>query len=209
MIDPVLLAQLAAAGRRAVMAGHVVGTGGNLSARVRADACLITAAGAALDELEIGSVVVVGLDGAVRDGDAQPSSEAAVHLAAYNARPDIGAVVHLHPRTAVVLHALGLEIGLITTDHAFYVRSIGSVPFVPPGTAEVAEAVAAQLARHDVVMIRQHGCVTVGATVALAAARAANLEEAARATVLALSLGDAPPAVPAAWLAQLDEGGPV
>jgi ribulose-5-phosphate 4-epimerase/fuculose-1-phosphate aldolase len=189
------------AGRRVVGAGLVAGSGGNLSARLAgADECVVTSAGAWLDELDGAAFSVVGLDGRRVGGHPDPSSELAVHLAAYRARPDVTAVLHLHPQMSVLLDALGHPIRLITTDHAFYVGTLRTTPWLPPGSRQVADAVAAALADGaDVVMLGHHGCVVVADTVEVAVKRAHNLEEAAVATYRALTLGDTATTVPAGY----------
>lgn len=204
--DP-LVEDLVAAGRRAVAGGLVVGAGGNLSARLPAeDACLVTARGAWLDELDAASFSVVGLgDGAVRRGAAAPTTELALHLATYRARPDVAAVVHLHPQTSVLLAALGHPVRLLTTDHLHYVRRVEVRPFFPPGSAELAEdAAAAVRTGANCLVLTGHGCSVLGSSVRLAFQRAANLEEAARLTYRALLLGDASATGPV-W----DPDGPV
>lgn len=167
----------------------VVASGGNLSLRVPGG-FVVTAAGAWLDALGPDDLVEVA-DGAPVPGAA--SSEWQVHAAAYRARPDAGAVLHLHPPTAVLLDALGERIRLVTTDHAFYVGAVASTPYLPPGSAAVAEAAGAALAGADVVLLRRHGCVVVGADERAAYRRAVNLEQAALATLAALRLGREPP----------------
>jgi len=190
--------QLSEAGRRFVAAGLVVGSGGNLSARV-GDACWVTAAGTRLDELTAAAYSLVRVaDGAALDGAPMPSTEVALHLATYRVRPDVQAVIHLHPQTSVLLDALDEPIRLLTTDHAAYVRSVRSVPFHPPGTSALADAAAAACADGtNCLVLRQHGCSVLGPDIALAATRALNLEEAARATYAALLLGRTPPEM--AW----------
>lgn len=190
--------ELSEAGARFVAAGLVVGSGGNLSARV-GDACWVTASGTRLDRLTASSYSRVRIaDGAVLDGP-RPSSEVALHLTTYRARPDVRAVVHLHPQTSVLLDALGESVRLGTTDHVAYVRRVATVPFHPPGSAALADAAAAAVADGtDCVILRHHGCSVLAPTVALAATRALNLEEAARATYAALLLGRRPPDL-ASW----------
>lgn len=190
--------ELSEAGRRFVGAGHVVGSGGNLSARV-GGACWVSAAGTRLDTLAASSYVLVRIaDGAVVDGNAKPSTEVALHLATYRVRPDVQAVVHLHPQTSVLLDALDEPIRLVTTDHVAYVRSVRSVAFHPPGSPELAAAAAAACADGaNCLVLRHHGCSVLGPDVALAATRALNLEEAARATYAALLLSRRPPDCPA------------
>ncbi len=119
-----------------------------------------------------------------------PTSEFALHRAVYRVRPDVHAVIHLHPQTTILLDSIGERIRLITTDHAFYVRRIATTAFHPPGTDEVAEAVAAAVIDGtNCVILRHHGCAVLADSIDLALRRAVNLEEAARLTYRALLLG--------------------
>ena len=198
-----LVHSLIAVGRKAVSGGLVVGSGGNLSARLPgADECVVTCSGSLLDELVPEQFSVVGIDdGRVRSGHPVPSSEAALHLATYRVRPDVSAVIHLHPQTSVLLDALGHPIRLLTIDHAYYVREVRSTPFIQSGTPELAEAGAQAVADGcNCVLLGHHGCSVVADTVELAWKRAQNLEEAARATLTMLQLGDTTTACPPSYL---------
>ncbi|GAA3280607.1 aldolase [Dactylosporangium vinaceum] len=197
--------QLAHAGRAVVQAGLVMGSGGNLSARVPgADECWVTAAGTWLDRLDRGSFVRIRIrDGAALDNSVgvAPSSELGLHLALYRARPDAGAVIHLHPQAVLLLDALAEPIRLATTDHAFYVRQVATTPFVPPGRPEVGQLAAAACADGvNCVVLSRHGCSVIADSVELAHKRAVNLEEAARLTYSALALGRPLPVLPTDWL---------
>jgi L-fuculose-phosphate aldolase len=186
-----ITAQLLRFGRELVAEGLVVGAGGNLSARLPAgDEIIITPSGYSLAELEPEDLVRMGLDGGTRAGRAAPSSEWQMHIEAYLARPDAQAVFHLHPTVSTLLHAIGRPIRLITTDHAYYVREMRSVPYLPSGTIELAQAVAAQLAESDVVLLKHHGCLLTATGLEAAYHRAVNLEAAAMATYRAVLLGD-------------------
>ncbi|MBW3574485.1 MAG: class II aldolase/adducin family protein [Actinobacteria bacterium] len=199
-----LIDQLIALGRKAVGRGLVLGSGGNLSARLPgADECVVTASGTWLDELSPDDFSVVALDGAHRAGHPRPSSEVALHLHSYRARSDVNAVIHLHPQLSVLLDALGHRIRLITIDHAYYVRGVATVPYIASGTEELAVAGAAALADADAVILGHHGCSVVGATVEEAHKRAANLEEAATATYRALLLGDTTTVCPPEYLERI------
>lgn len=204
-----LCRQLAVVGRKAVAAGLVIGSGGNLSARLPgADECVVTASGTWLDELDVDSFSLVGIaDGDVRGGHPKPSSEVNLHLATYRVRPDANALVHLHPQTSVLLDALGHPIRLLTIDHAYYVREVRSTPFIQSGTQELADAGAAAVADGcNCVILGNHGCSVVASTVELAHKRAANLEEAARATLTMLQLGDTTTACPPQYLETVRAG---
>jgi ribulose-5-phosphate 4-epimerase/fuculose-1-phosphate aldolase len=188
--------QLAHVGYDVVQAGLVCGSGGNLSARIPdEEACWVTASGAWLDRLSRTSFAAVRISdgspaavGAVPPPYVEPTSELALHLALYRARPDVNAVVHLHPQTALLLDALGEHIRIVTTDHAFYLRRVSTVPFRMPGSTELAAMTAAMAADGtDCLLLSQHGCVVVADSVELAHKRARNLEEAAQLTYRALA----------------------
>lgn len=185
--------QLALVGKAVVQAGLVVGSGGNLSARrPGADECWVSAAGTWLDRLDRPAFVRVRIsDGAlVEPADRAPTSELGLHLASYQVRPEVNAVVHLHPQTVLLLNALGEPIRLISTDHIFYLRRIATAPFHPPGTPAVGASAAAACADGtDCVVLSRHGCSVLGTTVELAHKRALYLEEAARMTYRALAAG--------------------
>lgn len=202
-----LVAQLVEIGRLAVARGLVVASGGNLSARLPGAAeFAVTAAGTWLDRLTPHDFTWVSLAGEVVGGAAEPSSEWKLHHRTYLARPDVNAVVHLHPQHAVLVDALGHPIRLLTLDHACYVRSVGTVPYFPNGSDELADHAAAQARTHDCVVLSHHGCSTVGPDPGMALRRALNLEEAATATYRLLLLGDTTTSFPAEALADLHHG---
>lgn len=203
--------QLAYVGREVVRAGLVVGSGGNLSARgPDGDSCWVTATGTWLDRLERSSFVSVRIaDGHCPPSHAAPSSELALHLAIYRTRPDVHAIVHLHPQSVLLLDALGVDLRLVTTDHIFHLRRVVRVPFRLPGTTELADLAASAAADGtNCLILSRHGCSVLAESVEMAHKRAVNLEEAARLTYHALLAGrlDALPDPPPEFLARLAGG---
>lgn len=185
-----IVARLIDTGQDSVAAGLVVATGGNLSARVPGtDTFAVTSAGARLDRLTPSDFAMMSLDGTVlRDGE--PSSEWRLHQRTYLARPDAGAVVHVHPEYAVLVDAMGERIRQVTLDHIAYAPAVERVPFHPNGSDALADAAAAAARRADCVVLAHHGCSTVAATPAQALRVALNLESAARYTYRMLLRGD-------------------
>jgi ribulose-5-phosphate 4-epimerase/fuculose-1-phosphate aldolase len=189
--------QLAHVGYDVVQAGLVCGSGGNLSARIPdEDACWITASGAWLDRLSRTAFAPVRIsDGSPAAVGAlpprvEPSSELPLHLALYRTREDVNAIVHLHPQTTLLLDALGEHVRIVTTDHAYYLKRVSTVPFRLPGSAELASLTAAMAADGtDCLVLSQHGSVVMADSIELAHKRARNLEEAAMLTYRALCAG--------------------
>jgi ribulose-5-phosphate 4-epimerase/fuculose-1-phosphate aldolase len=184
---------LARLGLDAVRAGLAVASGGNLSVRTdNAEQAWVTAAGTWLDRLDEGDFVRVGLsDGDVLEAapGVRPSTEVALHLHTYRVRPDIKAIIHLHPQMAVLLDALGEPVRLVTTDHRVYVGRVTRTPFHPPGTIELAqEGARAAADGTNCILLAHHGCSVLGEDPEMAYRRAVNLDEAARLTYHALLL---------------------
>ncbi|WP_029264161.1 MULTISPECIES: class II aldolase/adducin family protein [unclassified Microbacterium] len=198
-----LIEELSAVGVDIVARGLALASGGNISARIDEDTFVVTGSGTWLDRLTPEDFSVMSLSGEVISGSSSPSSEWKLHQRSYATRSDVNAVVHVHPQHAVLLNALGHDVRLITLDHAYYVRSVGTTPYYPNGSDELADSAAEQAAHHDCIIMGHHGCSALGDSVSMAFRRALNLEEAATATYRALLLGDTESAFPAEALAAL------
>lgn len=199
-----LIAQLADVGRTAVAQGLVLASGGNLSARLPgSDEFVVTGTGTYLDRLDASAFSVVRLDGQVRGGNPNPSSEWRLHQRSYLVRPDVNAVIHLHPQYAVLLDALGHEVRLISLDQAYYVRKVARVPYFPSGSDELADAAAEAARDCDAVILGFHGCSCLADTIAMGFRRAQNLEQAAMATFHCIQLGNTDLTFPPEWFDRL------
>lgn len=195
-------------GKRFVDRGLVVGSGGNLSMLLPdKKSFLVTGTGTSLDRLDEDGFAVVSLDGTYSSSGTQPSSEYRVHLAAYQTRGDVTTCIHLHPQASVLLAALGIETKFVTVDHVYYLRKIVRIPWIRPGTQEIADAVAREIAGVNVLVLENHGCVVVAGNPELAFSRALNLEEASELTLRSRMVGIEPLEVPSAYREYLEGKG--
>ena len=130
--------------------------------------------------------IIEALDGS------KPSSEIKMHLRCYKERDDVGAVVHAHPPTATGYAVAGIPLDKYSMIET--VIAIGSVPVTPygtPSTNEVPDAIAPYLQEHDVVLLENHGALTVGADLITAYYRMETLELFAKISLTAHLLGGA------------------
>jgi L-fuculose-phosphate aldolase len=195
-------------GKRFVDRRLVVGSGGNLSMLLPdKKSFLITGTGTSLDRLSADSFAVVGLDGSYSSEGTQPSSEYRVHLATYQNRSDINTCIHLHPQASVLLAALDIETKFVTVDHVYYLRKIVRIPWIRPGTQEIADAVGREIVGSNVLVLENHGCVVVGKNPELAYSRALNLEEASELTLRSRMVGIDPKEVPEIYRKYLEGEG--
>ena len=192
--------QLVDAGRHVVERGLVQASGGNLSARVPGtDRFVVTGTGTWLDRLHPDDFADVEVGGARVGGAERPSIEWRLHERTYAVRPDVAAIVHLHPQHVLLVDMLGAPIRFTTLDHRFYVGHHGRVPFLPSGSDELADAAAEAAREHDAVVLSHHGCSALGDSVSMALRRALNLEEAAAMTYRLLVAGNTTADFPTEW----------
>jgi len=152
----------------------VTATGGNLSVRVAGkETCWITPTRLHKGSLRPEAMVRIDFQGRPLDAGALvPSSEWAMHVEIYKARPDVQAVIHAHAPYATILGLSGLRFLPITAE-AVLLGEVAAVPFVMPGTRELALAVVRALGPRLVCLLKQHGVVVVAGSLR----RAANLVE--------------------------------
>ena len=140
---------IVAAGRRLGARGLISAGEGNLSVRVD-DVLLMTPAGRRKDELAPEDVLVAPLvrprDERFADDQPRPSSDIAIHRAAYLARPDVLAVVHAHLPAAMALTLAGdVPNPQVLPETAHFIPVLPYLPFMAMGSQELADDVATAL----------------------------------------------------------------
>ncbi|MBN1137007.1 MAG: class II aldolase/adducin family protein [Anaerolineae bacterium] len=174
--------------------GYVAAEEGNLSARLGPDRLLVTPSGLSKGFLSAENLVVIRPDGELvpsyRGRGQKPSSEILMHLEVYRQRPDVSAVVHAHPPTAVAFSIA--EVTLAQCILPEVVVTLGGIPtaeYATPGTAEVPESISQAIQECDAIILAHHGTLTVGRTLWDAYQRLEKVEHAAQITLLARQLG--------------------
>lgn len=166
---------LVATARRTVTDGLVVGTSGNVSVRV-GDLVLVTPTGVPYDRLTPADLVAVDLDGEQVRGSLTPTSELPMHLALYRAT-DAGAVVHTHAVHATAVSTLVDELPPIHYMTGALGGPVRVAPYALYGTEELAAGMLTALSGgRTACLLRNHGAITYGRTLAQAYDRTAQLE---------------------------------
>jgi L-ribulose-5-phosphate 4-epimerase len=184
--------------------GLVAWTSGNVSARDAATGLVvIKPSGVRYEDLRPEHMVVVDLEGHVRDSDLLPSSDTASHLYIYRHRPDVGGIVHTHSPYATAFAANARSIPVYLTAHADEFG--GPIPcgwFAPIGGEEIGQVVVESIGPSCAVLLKNHGVFTIGPTAEAAVKAAVMVEDVARTSWLALQLGH-PEEIPAETVAAL------
>lgn len=164
-IPPETIETFVAACRRAGAFGLVRCSSGNMSRRVDDDRMLISASRSWMAELTADQVTVCRIsDGTVLAGP-RPSVETVFHAGILRACPEMSVVLHFQTPFATTL-ACGGEAEkidyFVLPEIPYYIGPIGIVPYLAPGTPELAAAVVDVMAGHDLAMMANHGQVVVG-----------------------------------------------
>jgi ribulose-5-phosphate 4-epimerase/fuculose-1-phosphate aldolase len=184
MTEQALREELVALSASLFARGFSVGSAGNISARLP-DGYLMTPTNSSLGRLDPARLSKLGPDFAHISGD-KPSKEVFMHRAFYEARPEAGAVVHLHSTMATAVACLpdvdpANPIPPLTPYFVMRVgRSMPLVPYYRPGDAAMEPAIREAAREARAVLLANHGPVVSGATLRDTVAAAEELEEAAK-----------------------------
>jgi len=164
--------------------GFSVGSAGNISVRLD-DGFLITPTNSSLGRLEADRISRLDREYRHIGGD-KPSKEVFMHRAMYTARPDAGAVVHLHATHATAVACLPDvdRSNPIPPLTPYFVMRVGRrmpiVEYYRPGDPAMEPAIHAAALDARAVLLANHGPVVSGRTLTDAVYTAEELEEAAK-----------------------------
>ena len=143
--------------------GFAPGTSGNLSARLDGERILATPTGCSKYLLRASDMVIVDLHGKLLSGTRNVTSEIGMHMAVYQSRQDVQAVVHAHPPIATAFASCGMALDMPLC--AELIMTLGKIPlaaYATTGTDEVGASLGPYLQDHDAILMANHGLVTYG-----------------------------------------------
>jgi L-fuculose-phosphate aldolase len=192
--NPALADEVATACRVLEMQGHEHSFLGHVSARQSDDSVLAKPSGLGLGEIHPSDIIALDLEGQQLAGERKPHAEMPIHTRIYRRRDDVGAVVHTHPLEVAGLVASAANFLMVNQDSVQFPDGVG---FYPSAmlivTPERGDGVADALGHKRAVLLRNHGLVTAGATVAEAVFLAVSLLNSLRVQVMAGRFGEVSP----------------
>lgn len=172
--------EVLAAAREMLALGLTAGTAGNVSGR-DGDTVVVTPAGLDYRTMTADDLVVLDLAGAVVEGHREPSSERALHLAAYRAFPEVRGVVHAHPVHATMFACARRPVPAAVDEFAIYVGGdVRCADYAPSGTPQLGDNAAACLDTAGSALLASHGMLTVAGSPDEAVHQAVVVERSAR-----------------------------
>lgn len=170
--------------------GFVSAYDGNLSVRLDDQKILITPSGKCKGEITEDDLIEIDYKGKLLAGNGKVSTEAKIHLVAYNKRKDVSAVVHCHPVYATAFATVGE--GLTHPVFPEVVLALGKVPlcrYATPSTDELPDSMLPFIDYAWALLFENHGAVTFGKNIKGAYFRMEKLEHTAHTLIAARVLG--------------------
>jgi L-fuculose-phosphate aldolase len=151
------------------------GTSGNVSVRTE-EGFLITASGIPYKKMKPEHIVEMDLEGGYR-GDYLPSTEWRMHLDIFKARPEAGAIVHVHSTYATAIACLRKEVPafhyMIGVTGGTSLRVSDYAEF---GTAELSATMLKAMEGRTACLLANHGQICFGPTLEKALWLAGEIE---------------------------------
>lgn len=169
--------------------GFIGAIDGNISVKLDDGSLLVTPSGTIKFLIEPESIVHVDKNG-VPLGGGRASTEIKMHVACYQERPDIRAVVHAHPPTAVAFSLVDMDMMQpLIPELVVTLGAIPTAPYATPGTEELPNSIRELIRCADAVIMERHGALCVGSDLLDAYKKLEQIEHNAKITYMARTLG--------------------
>jgi ribulose-5-phosphate 4-epimerase/fuculose-1-phosphate aldolase len=184
--------ELAAAYRLVALFGWDDHIATHLSVRLPDGTFLLNPFGLMFDEITASSLMRLDMEGNVVEPCNYPLNPAGfnIHAGMLGARPDAMSVMHLHTRDGVAVSALKEGLLPLSQNALNVYHDVAYHEFEGVATAEDERArLAADIGSKNLMILRNHGTLTLGASIGTAFVRLYMLEWACTAQVRTLSMG--------------------
>ncbi len=171
--------------------GMTTTSGGNISIKDDEGNIWITPSAVDKGSLNPGDIIKISPDESV-EGLHKPSSEYPFHMAIYEARPDISAIIHAHPPGLVSFSIVRkVPDTNIIPQAKFVCGPVGYAKYQLPGSRELGENISKSFKDgYDVVLMENHGTVVGGQDMSDAFQKFETLEFCARTHIEASGIGE-------------------
>ena len=167
----------------------IIDYNGHCSIRIGEDRILINVGSCQRSRLTTDDICTINFDGEVIEGNGKPPLEFHLHAGVYKARPDVGAVVHAHPKWSTFLTIVGESYQPVFAQGTLvYPLPVLDSPNSINNPA-MAKRLTDTLGDRPAALMKAHGAVAVGKNIVDAFVLATYLEDNAYRQYMALHIG--------------------
>lgn len=141
--------------------GFSPGASGNISVRHK-DEIIITASGSSNGNLCYEDLVVMDFCGKCIDSssDKKPSSEKMMHVEFYKKRPDVNAIIHVHPPFLSSFAAARKSLEApVMAENVYYFGKIPLTPYALPSSQKLVDNMSEYFEKYNALLMANHGFV--------------------------------------------------
>lgn len=177
-------------GRRGYARQFAAANDGNISFRLSENEVLATPTLVCKGFMKPHEIVKLDMDGNLLAGFMAPTSETRLHLGIYKERPDVKAVVHLHPPHATAFAIAGVPVDkCVLPEVEIFLGEVPIAEYRTPGTEDFLESIRPYLPDYCVMLLANHGVVALGRDLQEAYWRMEIVDAYCRMLILARQLG--------------------
>lgn len=135
------------------------GTSGNISVR-HGEKILITVSNSSNGDLAYEDLVLIDFDGNEHGSNKKASSEKMLHVEFYKKRPDINAIIHVHPPFLSSFAAAGKNLEApVMAENVYYFGKIPLANYALPSSMELVNNTAKYFDKYNAVLMANHGFI--------------------------------------------------
>jgi L-fuculose-phosphate aldolase len=191
--------------KRLYKTGLTTSTGGNISRRVGENLLLITPSQKDKSNLKPYDICFANFTGENLTPKFKCSMELGMHIAIYKQREDINSICHAHPTFASAYSFSDKHINSsLSGEMRALCGEIFKADYALMGTNELAENVAEKVRQSNVILLENHGALTLGTSLNQAFERMEILEKIAKSNFL-LNIIQGSKNLPAKDIEEIDE----
>lgn len=165
------------------------GTSGNISVKLD-DKILITSSGSSNGNLAYEDLVLIDFEGNVVEGSKKASSEKMLHVEFYKKRPDINAIIHVHPPFLSSFAAARKSLEApVMAENVYYFGKIPLADYALPSSMALVNNTAKYFDKHNAVLMASHGFIVGDVDIAQAYLKLELAESYAQVVLNATILG--------------------
>lgn len=171
--------------------GLIALAGGNVSMRLDCGDILVTPSGTYYETMRDEDVLLMDIDGNIKEGTLKPSVDTVALLYIYKNMPEVNAIIHTHQAYATAVGLIADKLPAITTTLSnVTLGEVNVAPYSSPASLNMGIETVKHINGKRAVILKHHGVVTVGANLKEALYAAIYMEDSAKTYLVAKAAGE-------------------
>ena len=171
--------------------GLIALAGGNVSMRLECGDILVTPSGTYYETMRDEDVLLMDIDGNIKEGKLRPSVDTVALLHIYQNMPGVNAIIHTHQTYATAVGLISDKLPAVTTTLSnATLGEVNVAPYSSPASLNMGMETVKHIDGKRAIILKHHGVITVGGSLKEALYAAIYMEDSAKAYLMAKAAGE-------------------